>query len=86
MDNAATAVRIVLFEDHLLSDMNPIALTRPAFAVTCACSRLYDIAAEAGGAPGVGGPRLSRQAGGARFSRQPHGGRAEVFPQRLHRP
>jgi UDP-N-acetylglucosamine diphosphorylase / glucose-1-phosphate thymidylyltransferase / UDP-N-acetylgalactosamine diphosphorylase / glucosamine-1-phosphate N-acetyltransferase / galactosamine-1-phosphate N-acetyltransferase len=51
MDNPASAVTMVLFEDHLLSDMNPIALTRPAFAVTCACARLYDIAAEAGGVP-----------------------------------
>jgi UDP-N-acetylglucosamine diphosphorylase/glucosamine-1-phosphate N-acetyltransferase len=51
MDNPASKVRIVLFEDHLLSDMNPIALTRPAFAVTCACTTLYEIAAEAGGAP-----------------------------------
>jgi len=41
--------RIMLFEDHLLGDMSPIALTRPAFAVTCACSTLYDIAVEAGG-------------------------------------
>jgi UDP-N-acetylglucosamine diphosphorylase/glucosamine-1-phosphate N-acetyltransferase len=42
---------MVLFEDHLLSDMNPITLTRPAFAVTCACANLYDIAARAGGGP-----------------------------------
>ena len=31
--------------------MNPIVLTRPAFAVTCACWTLYDIAAEAAEAP-----------------------------------
>ena len=42
---------MVLFEDHLLSDMNPVTLTRPAFAVTCACANLYDIAALAGGGP-----------------------------------
>ena len=48
MDTPSSAP-VVLFEDHLLSDMNPIALTRPAFAVTCACANLYDIAAEAGG-------------------------------------
>ncbi len=39
--------QLVLFEDHLLDDMNPIALTRPAFAVTCACYSLYEIAREA---------------------------------------
>ncbi|HVO39960.1 MAG TPA: putative sugar nucleotidyl transferase [Spirochaetia bacterium] len=43
--------QIVLFEDHLLSDMNPIVLTRPAFAVTCACTTLHEIAAEAAGEP-----------------------------------
>ncbi len=43
--------QIVLFEDHLLSDMTPIVLTRPAFAVTCACATLYELAAEAAGAP-----------------------------------
>jgi UDP-N-acetylglucosamine diphosphorylase / glucose-1-phosphate thymidylyltransferase / UDP-N-acetylgalactosamine diphosphorylase / glucosamine-1-phosphate N-acetyltransferase / galactosamine-1-phosphate N-acetyltransferase len=35
--------RIVLFEDHHLGDMDPITLTRPAFAVTCACYTLYEI-------------------------------------------
>lgn len=43
--------QIVLLEDHLLSDMNPIALTRPAFAVTCACATLHEIASEAAGTP-----------------------------------
>jgi glucose-1-phosphate thymidylyltransferase len=47
----STGAQIILFEDHLLSDMNPIVLTRPAFAVTCACWTLYDIAAEAAVAP-----------------------------------
>jgi len=41
--------RIVLFEDHLLDDMTPISLTRPAFEVTCACYTLRDVAAAAGG-------------------------------------
>ena len=36
--------QIVLFEDHLLEDMTPICLTRPAFDVTCACYTLHDIA------------------------------------------
>jgi UDP-N-acetylglucosamine diphosphorylase/glucosamine-1-phosphate N-acetyltransferase len=40
--------RVVLFEDHLLSDMTPIALTRPAFAVTCACYTLIEVACAAG--------------------------------------
>ncbi len=39
------AVQIVLFEDQFLSDMNPVALTRPAFSVTCACWTLAEIAA-----------------------------------------
>jgi len=38
--------RIVLFEDHFLDDMDPIALTRPAFGVTCACYTLFDIVSE----------------------------------------
>ena len=41
--------RIVLFEDHLLSEMTPISLTRPAFAVTCACYTLLEVARAAGG-------------------------------------
>jgi UDP-N-acetylglucosamine diphosphorylase / glucose-1-phosphate thymidylyltransferase / UDP-N-acetylgalactosamine diphosphorylase / glucosamine-1-phosphate N-acetyltransferase / galactosamine-1-phosphate N-acetyltransferase len=41
------STRIVLFEDHLLGNMNPITLTRPAFAVTCACATLFEIAAAA---------------------------------------
>jgi glucose-1-phosphate thymidylyltransferase len=40
--------RIVLFEDQFLADMSPVALTRPAFAVTCACLDLRDVAAAAG--------------------------------------
>ena len=39
----------VLFEDHLLGDMSPITLTRPAFAVTCACATLFEIATAAAG-------------------------------------
>lgn len=35
---------LVLFEDHLLADMNPICLTRPAFAVCCACATLWEVA------------------------------------------
>jgi UDP-N-acetylglucosamine diphosphorylase/glucosamine-1-phosphate N-acetyltransferase len=35
--------RIILFEDHLLEDMAPVSLTRPAFAVTCACYTLHEI-------------------------------------------
>ena len=35
---------IVLFEDQYVDDMRPITLTRPAFGVTCAAYRLYDIA------------------------------------------
>ena len=48
--------RVVLFEDHLLADMTPITLTRPAFAVTCACYTLVEVAgaAAAGGAASVG--------------------------------
>jgi UDP-N-acetylglucosamine diphosphorylase / glucose-1-phosphate thymidylyltransferase / UDP-N-acetylgalactosamine diphosphorylase / glucosamine-1-phosphate N-acetyltransferase / galactosamine-1-phosphate N-acetyltransferase len=40
--------RIVLFEDHLLGEMTPICLTRPAFAVTCACYTLREVAGAAG--------------------------------------
>jgi UDP-N-acetylglucosamine diphosphorylase / glucose-1-phosphate thymidylyltransferase / UDP-N-acetylgalactosamine diphosphorylase / glucosamine-1-phosphate N-acetyltransferase / galactosamine-1-phosphate N-acetyltransferase len=44
---AKNATQVVLFEDHLLADMNPITLTRPAFAVTCACATLYEVASAA---------------------------------------
>jgi hypothetical protein len=40
--------RIVLFEDQFLADMSPVTLTRPAFAVTCACLTLRDVVAAAG--------------------------------------
>ena len=38
------ANNIILFEDQFIEDMQPIAYTRPAFAVTCACYNLYDVA------------------------------------------
>ncbi len=41
--------RIVLFEDHHLDAMSPIALTRPAFGVTCACTTLFAIAGSVAG-------------------------------------
>jgi glucose-1-phosphate thymidylyltransferase len=47
--------RIVLFEDHLLDDMTPISLTRPAFAVTCACYTLYEIACAVGATAAAAG-------------------------------
>jgi len=34
---------IVLFEDHLLERMNPVALTKPAFAITCGCYNLWQV-------------------------------------------
>jgi UDP-N-acetylglucosamine diphosphorylase/glucosamine-1-phosphate N-acetyltransferase len=40
--------RIVLFEDQFLADMSPVTLTRPAFAVTCACLTLWELAAKVG--------------------------------------
>ena len=39
--------RIVLFEDHLLEDMAPVSLTRPAFAVTCGCYTLREVVCSA---------------------------------------
>ncbi len=35
---------LILFEDHFLDGMNPITLTRPAFAVTCATYNLHEVA------------------------------------------
>ena len=35
---------IVLFEDHLLDEMRPVTLTKPAFAVTCGCHALWEVA------------------------------------------
>ncbi len=63
--------QIVLFEDHLLADMNPITLTRPAFAVTCACTTLHEIASEAAGGPPAW---VARGYLGKLIARQFHGG------------
>lgn len=41
------SANLLLFEDHHSENMYPITLTRPAFAVTCAAYRLWDIAAMA---------------------------------------
>ena len=35
--------QIVLFEDQFLADMSPVALTQPAFSVTCASYTLHEI-------------------------------------------
>ena len=35
---------LLLFEDHQIEDMYPVTLTRPAFGVTCAAYRLWDVA------------------------------------------
>ncbi len=73
------ATQIVLFEDHLLCDMSPITLTRPAFAVTCACCTLFDIvSAAAGGAGWVVRDYLSGSAG-LRYARQPLGTGPKLF-------
>jgi len=42
--SAAMTGNILLFEDQHLNDMSPIALTRPAFGITCAAFTLYDAA------------------------------------------
>jgi len=39
---------LLLFEDRYVEDLYPITLTRPAFGVTCAAYRLWDIAAMTG--------------------------------------
>jgi UDP-N-acetylglucosamine diphosphorylase/glucosamine-1-phosphate N-acetyltransferase len=54
--------RIVVFEDQFLADMSPVALTRPAFAATCACLTLWDIAAAAGEARWVVRDHLAKLA------------------------
>ena len=43
---------IVLFEDQFVSDMYPVTLTRPAFAVTCSARNLYEVARMAAGRVG----------------------------------
>jgi UDP-N-acetylglucosamine diphosphorylase/glucosamine-1-phosphate N-acetyltransferase len=71
--------QIVLFEDHLLCDMSPITLTRPAFAVTCACCTLFDIVSSAaGGVAWVVRDYLSRSAA-QRFDRLPLGTAPKLF-------
>lgn len=71
--------QIVLFEDHLLCDMSPITLTRPAFAVTCACYTLFDIVSSAaGGVAWVVRDYLSRSAA-QRFDRLPLGTAPKLF-------
>ena len=71
--------QIVLFEDHLLCDMSPVTLTRPAFAVTCACCTLYDIASAAGGGVGWVVRDYLADCTGLRFSRQPLGAGPKLF-------
>jgi glucose-1-phosphate thymidylyltransferase len=39
--------RIILFEDHFVDDLRPIALTRPAFGITIAAWNLFDVAERA---------------------------------------
>ena len=71
--------QIVLFEDHLLCDMSPVTLTRPAFSVTCACCTLFDIASAAAG--GVGWVVRDYLAASAamRYARQPLGTGPKLF-------
>jgi glucose-1-phosphate thymidylyltransferase len=66
--------RIMLFEDHLLCDMSPITLTRPAFAVTCACCTLHDIAREVGGQIGWIVRDYLAKTVGQRYPRIPYDG------------
>ncbi len=71
--------QIVLFEDHLLCDMSPVTLTRPAFSVTCACYTLFDIvSAVAGGAGWVVRDYLTRSAA-LRYACQPLGTGQKLF-------
>jgi len=71
--------QIVLFEDHLLCDMSPITLTRPAFAVTCACYTLHEIVtAAAGGVGWVVRDYLTASAA-LRHARQPLGTGPKLF-------
>jgi UDP-N-acetylglucosamine diphosphorylase / glucose-1-phosphate thymidylyltransferase / UDP-N-acetylgalactosamine diphosphorylase / glucosamine-1-phosphate N-acetyltransferase / galactosamine-1-phosphate N-acetyltransferase len=73
------ATQIVLFEDHLLDDMDPIALTRPAFAVTCACYTLFEIACEVAGEVGwVVRDHLVKTTA-QRFARRAHGDGPTLF-------
>src|SRR5205085_2283433 len=37
-----STMRVCLFEDHLVADLEPLCLTRPAFELLCGCSRLAD--------------------------------------------
>ena len=64
--------RIVLFEDHLLDDMTPVTLTRPAFAVTCACYTLYEVASAAAGVKSASGGAESASGGAVRWIVRDH--------------
>jgi glucose-1-phosphate thymidylyltransferase len=44
--------KIVLFEDEFAADLRPVSLTRPAFAVTCACYNLYEVVSQVCESPG----------------------------------
>ena len=77
----------MLFEDHLLGDMNPITLTRPAFAVTCACSTLYEIVQETGAEVGLDRAGLPGENGRAAVSLpSPMAQAAVALPQRVTPP
>ena len=71
--------QIILFEDHLLADMEPIALTRPAFAVTCACYTLYEIATETAGGVGWVVRDFLAKTTAQRFPRQEYGDGPKLF-------
>ena len=44
-----TPMSIVLFEDPLVAQLDPTALGRPAFAITCGSYRLIDLVARLNG-------------------------------------
>jgi hypothetical protein len=71
--------QIVLFEDHLLCDMSPITLTRPAFAVTCACYTLFDIVSAAAGGVGWAVRDYLSKSAALRYARQPLGAGPKLF-------
>jgi len=75
----------VLFEDHLLGDMSPITLTRPAFAVTCACATLFEVATAAAGGVSWVVARISPENYRAALRIPLPGGGTEALPQRVDR-
>ena len=59
---------IVVFEDELVAQLDPVTLSRPAFAISCGSRRLIDLLMELGPPVRASMSPSSARAGGGRLS------------------